>query len=126
MALKAAAVKLLELSTRSHHVAPSDKQLRTLNALAEPGKAHGYEFHSNEIIETMEGVEKTEKKERTDMDEDEFKLEAALEKKILALKIEKKFAEKERDKKSALAESKSEEMAAAKEDKASTTADKKA
>eukprot|EP00747_Dinoflagellata_sp_TGD_P156893 gnl/TRDRNA2_/TRDRNA2_177696_c3_seq8.p1 gnl/TRDRNA2_/TRDRNA2_177696_c3~~gnl/TRDRNA2_/TRDRNA2_177696_c3_seq8.p1 ORF type:complete len:710 (+),score=247.80 gnl/TRDRNA2_/TRDRNA2_177696_c3_seq8:64-2193(+) len=126
MALKATAVKVLAVSSHLRHMAPSDKQLDTLKMLAEPGKAHGYEFHSNEIIETMEGVEKTEKKERTELDEDEFKLEAALEKKILALKTQKGFAEKERDEKSALEASKSDEMAAAKEDKASEIKSKKA
>eukprot|EP00747_Dinoflagellata_sp_TGD_P156878 gnl/TRDRNA2_/TRDRNA2_177696_c3_seq1.p1 gnl/TRDRNA2_/TRDRNA2_177696_c3~~gnl/TRDRNA2_/TRDRNA2_177696_c3_seq1.p1 ORF type:complete len:739 (+),score=229.30 gnl/TRDRNA2_/TRDRNA2_177696_c3_seq1:96-2219(+) len=126
LALKSKAVRVLQLSSRSSHVAPSDAQMKTLSMLADPGTAHGYEFHSGEIIQTMEGVEKTEKKERTELDEDEFKLEAALEKKILALKTQKGFAEKERDEKSALEASKSDEMAAAKEDKASEIKSKKA
>merc|ERR1719316_1865728 len=79
LALKSKAARVLELSSRSSHVKPSDAQLRTLSMLSEPGTAHGYEFHSGEIIQTMEGVEKTEKKERADLDEEEFKLEAALE-----------------------------------------------
>merc|ERR1719310_1452067 len=121
LALKTKAARVLELSSHSSHVKPSDAQMRTLSALAEPGTAHGYEFHSGEIIQTMEGVEKTEKKERADLDEEEFKLEAALEKKILGLQNQKKFAEEEKAEKEALAESKSAELAAAKEDEATET-----
>merc|ERR1719310_490284 len=121
LALKTKAARVLELSSRSSHVKPSDAQLRTLSMLSDPGVAHGYEFHSGEIISTMEGVEKTEKKERADLDEEEFKLEAALEKKILGLQNQKKFAEEEKAEKEALAESKSAELAAAKEDEATET-----
>merc|ERR1719310_2071833 len=115
LALKTKAARVLELSSRSSHVKPSDAQLRTLSMLSDPGVAHGYEFHSGEIISTMEGVEKTEKKERADLDEEEFKLEAALEKKILGLENQEK-AEKE-----ALVQSKSAELSAAKEDQAMET-----
>eukprot|EP00747_Dinoflagellata_sp_TGD_P156888 gnl/TRDRNA2_/TRDRNA2_177696_c3_seq3.p1 gnl/TRDRNA2_/TRDRNA2_177696_c3~~gnl/TRDRNA2_/TRDRNA2_177696_c3_seq3.p1 ORF type:complete len:729 (+),score=267.17 gnl/TRDRNA2_/TRDRNA2_177696_c3_seq3:96-2189(+) len=121
LALKSKAVRVLQLSSRSSHVAPSDAQMKTLSMLADPGTAHGYEFHSGEIIQTMEGVEKTEKKERADLDEEEFKLEAALEKKILGLENQKKFAEEEKAEKEALVESKSAELGAAKEDEASET-----
>merc|ERR1719191_1285382 len=69
----------------------------------------------------MEGVEKTEKKERADLDEEEFKLEGALEKKRLGFENQKKFAEQDRAEKQALAESKSAELAAAKEDEATET-----
>merc|ERR1719331_2905374 len=74
----------------------------------------------------MEEVEKTEKTEEADLTKEEFELEAALEKKILALSNEKKFAEKEKAEKSAIVESKSAELAAAQEDTADETAAKAA
>jgi len=83
-----------------------------------------FQYQSNDIIATIEGLQATFKKMKKDLDIEEFDINSAFESKKLGLSNEKTFAEKERDEKAAVEAAKSEEVAAARDDKKVTTADR--
>jgi len=76
------------------------------------GVAADYEYQSNDIIATLQGLLADFKQNKKDLNEAEFKENAAFEMDKLNLQNEKKFAEKDRAENEAIYEAKSEELAA--------------
>jgi len=76
-----------------------------------------FEYQSNDIIATLESLLATFKSMKKDLDFEESDVNSAFESTRLGLQNEKKFAEKERDEKEAVVESKTEEMETAKNDR---------
>jgi chromosome segregation ATPase len=95
----------------------SDAQLRALSLLNEPGKPATYEYQSNDIIATLQGLLVDFKQMKKELDEGEFQLKAAFDSKKLGLENEKKFAEKEQTEKEEVQAMKSDQKHAAEEDK---------
>merc|ERR1719253_1970872 len=85
-----------------------------------------FQYQSNDIIATLEGLLAQFKSMKKTLDNDEFEAKAASDKKILAMANEKKFAEKEKAEKEAVAEAKTEEKETAEADKDQETADRDA
>jgi len=85
-----------------------------------------FEYQSNDIIATLEGLLATFKSMKKDLDFEEHDVQSAFDSKVLGLGNEKTFAEKERAEKEAIVESKTEEMEADKSDKDEETKDKNA
>merc|ERR1740138_1088275 len=69
-----------------------------------------YTFQGNDIIAVLQDLLADFKKSKADMDKDEFDVNSVFEKKNLGDTNEKKFAQAEKDEKSALAEEKTEAM----------------
>merc|ERR1719198_912085 len=99
------------------------KAAAVLTQLTKPGQAAGYEYHSNDIIAVLEGLKDSFLEFKKEMDEEEFKLQDAFEKKKLAMENEKKFAEQDKMEKEAVLEAKTEEKEQAEQDKAEETKD---
>eukprot|EP00747_Dinoflagellata_sp_TGD_P156872 gnl/TRDRNA2_/TRDRNA2_177696_c1_seq3.p1 gnl/TRDRNA2_/TRDRNA2_177696_c1~~gnl/TRDRNA2_/TRDRNA2_177696_c1_seq3.p1 ORF type:complete len:619 (+),score=179.75 gnl/TRDRNA2_/TRDRNA2_177696_c1_seq3:114-1859(+) len=121
------ATKVLEVSKHSSRLVPSDDELETLHMLSEAGadgQAPAFEFHSNDIIATLESLHKSFKMNNMDLTELESHAREAYEKKKQALLSEKEITEKEKDEKMALEQSKSEDLAAAREFESSSTTGK--
>merc|ERR1740133_358636 len=87
-----------------------------LEALGGKG-APAFEYQSNDIIATIEGLEDSFKKMKKDLDIEEHDINSAFESKKLGLSNEKTFAEKERDEKAAVVEEKTETLETAKSDR---------
>eukprot|EP00747_Dinoflagellata_sp_TGD_P027171 gnl/TRDRNA2_/TRDRNA2_132442_c0_seq5.p1 gnl/TRDRNA2_/TRDRNA2_132442_c0~~gnl/TRDRNA2_/TRDRNA2_132442_c0_seq5.p1 ORF type:complete len:709 (+),score=293.89 gnl/TRDRNA2_/TRDRNA2_132442_c0_seq5:85-2211(+) len=96
--VRSAAKQALSLMSRSSKIHVKDSTAMAVKAIAEkePGEAHDYEFHGGEILETLADLQKTYKKNKKDLDADEFERMAEHQKKKLAEENEKKFAEKEK------------------------------
>jgi len=104
----------------------SDQQQRMLNSIAsaQPGKAYEYKYHSNDIIATIEDLLKRFEGIKAQLDQEEFDTNAMHDKKQLALKNERTFAEKEKAEKEAIAAEKTDTKEAKQADKAAETKDK--
>jgi len=85
---------------RSRLVGLTASQARALGA--QPGDPHSYSYHSDEIIQTLEGLLDTFKKEKAVLDTEEFDAKAAFEKVRLGLQNEAKFAGMEKAEKEKL------------------------
>jgi len=72
-----------------------------------------FEYQSNDIIATLEGLLATFKKLKADLDIEEHDVKSASESTILGLANEKKFADKERTEKETVVEAKTEDREAA-------------
>eukprot|EP00747_Dinoflagellata_sp_TGD_P143554 gnl/TRDRNA2_/TRDRNA2_176407_c1_seq13.p1 gnl/TRDRNA2_/TRDRNA2_176407_c1~~gnl/TRDRNA2_/TRDRNA2_176407_c1_seq13.p1 ORF type:complete len:693 (+),score=273.39 gnl/TRDRNA2_/TRDRNA2_176407_c1_seq13:88-2166(+) len=119
--LQSMAVSVLKVGNTNKDFMPTPKEQSLLSMLraetesAAPGEAHGYEMKSNTIIQTLKDMKKTFKENKVDLDNAEFAAKAAFEKKKLGLQNEHQFASEDSDEKTALVETKSEELAADKE-----------
>jgi DNA repair exonuclease SbcCD ATPase subunit len=89
-------------------------------------QAPKFEYQSNDIIATLDGLLKTFKKMKKNLDIQEHDINSAFESAVLGLNNQKKFAEQERAEKEAIVEGKTEKMNAAKDDKDEETKDKDA
>jgi len=85
-----------------------------LALLSQPAK---FQYQSNDIIATLEGLQATFKSMKKDLDFDEHNTNSAFESDKLGLANEKKFAEKDKSEKEALAEEKTEALQTAKTDR---------
>jgi len=119
------ATDLLGAVQRSRRGHTSDAQLHFVFALVQEaqdavpksGKSHDYEYRSNDIIATLEGMQKEFKVNLKDLEEEEFHAQSDFEKKILNLKNEAKFKGKEKEEKETLVEELSEALHTAEEEK---------
>jgi len=100
--------------------------MAALQKLSKPGEAHAYTYQSNDIIATLQDLQRTFKENKKELDEEEFSRNSAFEKKKLAFQNEKKFAEKDKDEKEAIVEAKNEELEATQKDQSDETAMKNA
>ena len=107
MQIKALAGEVLKVV---HPRLLSQKQHAALVQINEPGKAHAFEYQSNDIIAVLEGLKDEFLQNKKDLDESEFGTNAAFERKRLGLQNEEKFAAKDKNEKEAILEAKSEEL----------------
>eukprot|EP00403_Amphidinium_massartii_P032916 CAMPEP_0178439640 /NCGR_PEP_ID=MMETSP0689_2-20121128/36271_1 /TAXON_ID=160604 /ORGANISM="Amphidinium massartii, Strain CS-259" /LENGTH=717 /DNA_ID=CAMNT_0020062197 /DNA_START=29 /DNA_END=2182 /DNA_ORIENTATION=- len=125
--LRGLAKNVLQFVSKLPKSAAVEKQVATLSALvqssATPGVSASYEYHSNSIIETLEGLLFQFKANLKDLDEGEFRLQSAFELSTQNLANVRKFKGQEKDEKSALSASKSEERSAKDESKTQETAE---
>jgi len=124
--VKAVATMALSVASRT---AFSTRQLTSLQSLltaGQPGTAYQYKYQANDVIATLESLLSTFTEKKLELEQEEFDDNAMFEKRQLGWANEKKFAEKEKLEKEALAESKREEEAATVADKAQETKDKTA
>jgi len=119
------AADLLGAVQRSRRGHTSDDQIHLVLALAQEaqeavpksGKSHDYEYRSNDIIATLEGMQKEFKMNLKELEEEEFHAQSDFEKKILNLKNEAKFKKKEKEEKETLVEELTETLHTAEEEK---------
>jgi len=90
-------------------------------AQAQPGKADSYKYYSNDILATIEALQKQFTQQNNDLEQEEFDTNSAFEKRQLDMANERKFAEQDKGEKEALDEKKREEKAAAEGDNAQET-----
>merc|ERR1719329_141558 len=105
----------------------SAKLEQTVHSAALLSKIDGapkFQYQSNDIIATLEDLLAEFKQMKKDLDFEEHDINAAFEKNRLALSNEKKFAEKERDEKDAIVESKNEQLNQAESDRDEEQADR--
>jgi len=118
--LSDAKVNLVQVQSRLFATASTQNvPARSMDLLQQLTKLTGgpakYAFQGNDIIAVLEDLLADFKKSKADMDKDEFDVNSVFEKKALGDTNEKKFAQAEKDEKSALSEEKSEAMMDAKE-----------
>merc|ERR1711870_132261 len=97
----------------------TDNQWNTLAQLSkagEPGDAYDYQYHSNDIIATLEGLRTTFLKEKRDLYDAEFEANALFDSQIVDLSNEKAFAEADKLEKEKIEAYKSELKEKAEED----------
>jgi len=99
----------------------SQKQHAALVQISEPGKAHAFEYQSNDIIAVLEGLKDEFLQNKKELDESEFGTNAAFERKRLGLQNEVKFATKDKNEKEQILEAKTEELALTEDEKAKET-----
>jgi len=119
MQIKALAGQVLKVV---HPRLLSQKQHAALVQISEPGKAHAFEYQSNDIIAVLEGLKDEFLQNKKDLDESEFGTNAAFERKRLGLQNEVKFANKDKAEKEEIMEAKSEELHQTEQDKDAETA----
>merc|ERR1719271_1618680 len=98
---------------RSSTMRATEMQLAAVETLGSQDPA-AYEFHSNDIIATIEGLLVQFKENKKELDETEFNSRAAFEKEKLNQENEKKFAEKAKAETERLLGMKEDELANAK------------
>jgi len=101
----------------------TEQQRHVLSALqvGEPGKAHAFEYQSNDIIAVLEGLKDEFLQNKKELDESEFETNSAFERKRLGLQNEEKFADKDKSEKEQILEAKSEELHNTQEEKSAET-----
>jgi len=99
----------------------SQKQHAALVQISEPGKAHAFEYQSNDIIAVLEGLKDEFLQNKKDLDETEFETNSAFERKRLGLQNEVKFATKDKNEKEEILEAKTEELHTTEDEKAKET-----
>jgi len=119
MQIKALAGQVLKVV---HPHLLTQKQHAALVQISEPGKAHAFEYQSNDIIAVLEGLKDEFLQNKKDLDESEFGTNAAFERKRLGLQNEVKFANKDKAEKEEIMEAKSEELHQTEQDKDAETA----
>ena len=119
MQIKALAGQVLKVV---HPRLLTQKQHAALVQISEPGKAHAFEYQSNDIIAVLEGLKDEFLQNKKDLDESEFGTNAAFERKRLGLQNEVKFANKDKAEKEEIMEAKSEELHQTQQDKDAETA----
>merc|ERR1719444_115402 len=107
--IRTLSASLLETMSRSMPAVP-EKQVLAVTALAQVGqKPSTYEYHSNDIIATLEGQLKTFTKNLKEISEAEFDANSAFEKRDLNMKNEAKFATEDKDEAEKIVEYKTEQ-----------------
>lgn len=119
-----ALAQVREVVLRSRLVSLTAAQARALGS--QPGAPHSYSYHSDEIIQTLEGLLDTFKKEKAVLDTEELEAKAAFEKVRLGLQNEAKFAGMEKAEKEKLEAKAQEEKHATEEAMAEETTAKNA
>lgn len=119
MQIKALAGQVLKVV---HPRLLTQKQHAALVQISEPGKAHAFEYQSNDIIAVLEGLKDEFLQNKKDLDESEFGTNAAFERNRLGLQNEVKFANKDKAEKEEIMEAKSEELHQTEQDKDAETA----
>jgi len=104
----------------------SQKQHAALVQISEPGKAHAFEYQSNDIIAVLEGLKDEFLQNKKDLDESEFETNSAFERKRLGLQNEVKFANKDKNEKEEILEAKTEELHMTEDEKEKETEAKNA
>merc|ERR1719276_789067 len=99
----------------------SQKQHAALVQISEPGKAHAFEYQSNDIIAVLEGLKDEFLQNKKDLDESEFGTNAAFERKRLGLQNEVKFANKDKAEKEEILEAKNEDLHQTEQEKTEET-----
>merc|ERR1719262_1930599 len=99
----------------------SQKQHAALVQISEPGKAHAFEYQSNDIIAVLEGLKDEFLQNKKDLDETEFETNAAFERERLGLQNEEKFATKDKNEKEEILEAKTEELHTTEDEKEKET-----
>jgi len=99
----------------------SQKQHAALVQISEPGKAHAFEYQSNDIIAVLEGLKDEFLQNKKELDESEFETNSAFERKRLGLQNEVKFANKDKNEKEQILEAKSEELHLTEQEKSAET-----
>jgi len=117
--------KVLALVSVASAIAPTEGTMALLQKLTSQG-APKYQYQSNDIIATIEGLQKTFKSMKRDLDMGEHDINSAFESDRLGMQNEKKFAEKEKNEKEAMAEAKTEQVNTARSDKDAETNDRDA
>jgi len=115
-----AALALVEMPAEGHRA----DVLTSL--LAAPGDPASYTYKSNDIIATLQWLEKSFKENKMALWEEEHKVAAASAKKVLSLTNEKKFKEKSKTEKEELSAEKTKEKTQLEQDKAQETTDRAA
>merc|ERR1719446_316317 len=106
---------MLQAMQRASNVQPTEGQLAAVQLLmSKKQDPAAYEFHSNDIIATLEGLLVQFKENKKELDENEFNSRAAFEKEKLNQENEKKFAEKAKAETEKLLGMKEDELANAK------------
>lgn len=107
--IRTLSASLLETMSRSMPAVP-EKQVLAVTALAQVGqKPSTYEYHSNDIIATLEGLLKTFTKNLKEISEAEFDANSAFEKRDLNMKNEANFATEDKDEAEKIVEYKTEQ-----------------
>jgi len=117
--MRALATRVLETVSRVPSLSPSYAQVNAVTELSKlqaPGQATVYEYSSNDIIATLQGLLVEFKNMKKELDENEFALRSASEMKTGNLANEKKFAAKEQAEKAEVSAMKSDQMHQAQED----------
>eukprot|EP00928_Gymnodinium_smaydae_P012663 TRINITY_DN145_c0_g3_i1.p1 TRINITY_DN145_c0_g3~~TRINITY_DN145_c0_g3_i1.p1 ORF type:complete len:706 (-),score=271.80 TRINITY_DN145_c0_g3_i1:132-2249(-) len=104
----------------------SSSELRTLDGMLASQDPAAYEYSSNDIIATLQGLLQAFVRSKKALDEAEFDRASASDKKLLGLANSKKFKEKEKAEKEALVGSKTEAKHAAEAEESSETTAKAA
>merc|ERR1719160_2001205 len=113
--LRSSATTVLHTVHRSSRMLATDTQLAAVQALlGNKQEPAAYEFQSNDIIATLEGMLTQFKENKKELDETEFDAKSAFEKEKLNMENEKKFAEKELAESEKLLGMKEDELADAK------------
>jgi len=124
------AQRMLLLLSRMPSAPATNKQVDSLAAFVQhvqqPGKPAAYEYQSNEIIETLQGLLVQFKANLKELDEAEHQTQSQFALKMQGLANSKKFKGQEKAEKSSLSATKSEQMAAAELSKAEEESDKAA
>merc|ERR1719446_474278 len=106
---------MLQAMQRASNVQPTEGQLAAVQLLmSKKQDPAAYEFHSNDIIATLEGLLVQFKENKKELDETEFNSRAAFQKEKLNQENEKKFAEKAKAETENLLGMKEEELSNAK------------
>jgi len=117
--MRALATRVLETVSRVPSLSPSYAQVNAVTELSKlqaPGQATVYEYSSNDIIATLQGLLVEFKNMKKELDENEFALRSASEMKTGNLANEKKFSAKEQAEKAEVSAMKSDQMHQAQED----------
>merc|ERR1719383_780358 len=93
---------------------------------AKPGEAFQYEYHSNDIIATLDGLLDTFTSTKSRLDMEEFEANSAFDKKVLSLENTKKFTEDDKLAKEKLSAAKAERKEEAVAEKTEEQKDKDA
>lgn len=121
---------LQQVAELAHSSVPSTSQhgkvLASLLDDSAPGDPRGYTYRSNDIIATLQYLERTFKESKKRKDEEEHAAAAASDKKVLAWANEKKFKKKSKMEKEELSAEKTQEKTGLETDKQQEETDKQA
>jgi len=115
--------KVAEAVAKHPTIAKSKSAVALLAKIQQQPK---FQYQSNDIIATLQDLLATFKKNKKELDVEEFDINSAFEEDKLGLTNQKKFAEKEKAEKETIVEAKTERLEEAKTDKAEETKDKEA
>lgn len=121
-----ALAQVRSIVSRATTVAGSELAANLHLMSAEPGTSYTSEYHSNDIIATLEELLQLFTKKKNELDQAEFEANSDFEKKRLAMQNQQKFATKDMEEKKALSQAKDEERSDTEAAKLQETKDKDA